>query len=131
MNYQFSANHISVEDDGYTKIVAFADDELSPSKFIILQKANAHDENERAMGMDKIHIQIEDQSRSRYGGINAIRMSGQRLKIFLSEEARLSLRLDGDIEIDIDSNHPNLESALSELKKICELGMVDFLVNDL
>lgn len=125
MNYRFSANHISVEDDGYAKIIAFADDEFFPSKSIILQKANAHDENERAMGMDKIHIQIEDQSRSRYGGINAIRMRGQRLEISLSEEARLSLRLDGDIEIDIDSDHPVLENAISELKKICELEKVD------
>lgn len=125
MNYQFSANHIFVEDDGYAKIIAFADDEFSPSKSIILQKTNAHDECERAMGMDNIHIQIEDQSRSRCGGIDAMRMRGQRLEISLSEEARISLRLDGEIEIDIDPDHPMLESAISELKKICELEKVD------
>ena len=117
MNYKFSANHIVVEEDEFMKMISFADDEFSPSKFVILQKATANNESEQAMGMDKIHIQIEDESRSNYGGISAVRLSRGNLVLSLDREARLALQIEGDVEICIDQNHSIFESSMFELKK--------------
>lgn len=127
MNYKFSANHIVVEEDEFMKMISFADDEFSPSKFVILQKAAANNESERAMGMDKIHIQIEDESRSNYGGISAVRLSGGNLVLSLDREARLALQIEGDVEICVDQNHSNFESSIFELEKMCQLDGVNFL----
>ena len=117
MNYKFSANHIVVEEDELMKMISFADDEFAPSKFVILQKATANNESEQAMGMDKIHIQIEDESRSNYGGISAVRLIGGNLVLSLDREARLALQIEGDVEIFVDQNHSNFESSVFELKK--------------
>lgn len=126
MNYKLNANHIFVQEDDLMKIISFADDEFSPSKFLILQKAAASNESERAMSMDKIHIQIEDESRSSYGGISAVRLSGENLVLSLDQEARLALQIEGDVEIGVDRSHHNFESAVLELKRMCQSDGVEF-----
>jgi len=126
MNYKLNANHIFVQEDDLMKIISFADDEFSPSKFLILQKAAASNESERAMSMDKIHIQIEDESRSSYGGISAVRLSGENLVLSLDQEARLVLQIEGDVEIGVDRSHHNFESAVLELKRMCQSDGVEF-----
>lgn len=126
MNYKLNANHIFVQEDDLMKIISFADDEFSPSKFLILQKAAASNESERAMSMDKIHIQIEDESRSSYGGISAVRLSGENLVLSLDQEARLALQIEGDVEIGVDRSHHDFESAVLELKRMCQSDGVEF-----
>lgn len=126
MNYKLNANHIFVQEDDLMKIISFADDEFSPSKFLILQKAAASNESERAMSVDKIHIQIEDESRSSYGGISAVRLSGENLVLSLDQEARPALQIEGDVEIGVDRSHHNFESAVLELKRMCQSDGVEF-----
>jgi len=118
MVYKFTANHVFNEDDGYTIIIGFTDDELEPSQFIIIQKAHEYDEQDIKLGMDKIHIQVEDQSRAKYGGISAFNLADNCLFIELDDEAKSSLKVDGNIEITLTSNHPDLESTIAKLKEI-------------
>jgi Immunity protein 10 len=126
-NYQFSAHYIFVEDDDSMTRIGFADDEFSPSKLMLIQKASNVDERERAMGFEKLHIQIEDESRSRYGGITEIRVSSENLVVSLDQPARFALKIEGNVEIAIDPSHPVLERAISRLKKMCEREAVSFL----
>lgn len=126
MNYKFNANHIVVEQDEFMEMICFADDEFSPSKFVILQKSAVNNEDERAMGMDKIHIQVEDESRSTYGGISAARLIGGNLVFSLDKEAMQALQIEGDVEIGVDRSHHNFASAMLALKKICQLDGVEF-----
>jgi hypothetical protein len=126
-NYHFNARHIFVEDDDSMTMIGFADDEFSPSKFMLIQKASNVDERERAMGFEKLHIQIEDESRSRYGGITEIRVSSENLVVSLDQPARVALKIEGNVEIAFDPNHPVFERAISKLKKMCEREAVSFL----
>lgn len=111
VNYQFNARHITNDDDGSTIAIGFADDEFSPSRFVLIQKSLNADERDRVMGFDKIHIQIEDESRSGYGGIIEVSMGHDRLTVFLDQAARAALKIDGDIEILVDPNHPRHHQA--------------------
>lgn len=126
MNYQCKARHVAVDDDGSTIMIGFADDEFSPSRFVLIQKLLKVDERDRAMGFDKVHIQIEDQSRSGYGGIVEISAGHDRLTVFLDQAARAALKIDGDIEISVDPHHPVLGDAVLELKKLCEEAGIRF-----
>ncbi len=101
-------------------MVGFSDDELAPKKFVILQKAHIYGEQDKKLGMDKIHIQIEGQSRSVYGGIRAIYTDGENIKLVLNDETRLALSVDGDIEVSTIVDQTQFEKVLSKLKKICE-----------
>lgn len=125
--YQCNAHHIAVDTDGSTVVIGFADNEFSPSRFVLIQKSLKVDERDRAMGFDKVHIQIEDQSRSGYGGIVEVSAGHDRLTVFLDQAARAALKIDGDIEILVDPNHAALRSVVLELKKLCEEDGIRFL----
>lgn len=126
MAYRFNATHIFAQDDGYVTMIGFADDEFEPSKFVILQKANVYDEQDKKMGMDKIHVQIEDESRSKYGGINAVQVSGDLISISLSDEAKSALSVDGDIEVILMPDHQNYSEVKNQLVRICKEEGITF-----
>lgn len=127
MTYQFIARRIIVEGDDSAVVIGFADDEFSPSRFVLIQKSLKVDERDRAMGFDKVHIQIEGQSRSGYGGIVEVWAGHDRLTVLLDQAARAALKIDGDIEISVDPRHPVLGDAVLELKKLCEEDGIPFL----
>ena len=124
--YQFDAHHIAVDTDGSTVVIGFADNEFSPSRFVLIQKLLKVGERDRAMGFDKVHIHIEDQSRSRYGGVVEVSAGHDRLTVFLDQAARAALQINGDIEILVDPRHPVLGRAVSELKTLCVEGGIPF-----
>ncbi|WP_198781890.1 Imm10 family immunity protein [Shewanella putrefaciens] len=126
MNYCFDATHIFTQDDGYMVMIGFADDELEPTKFVILQKAHEYDDQDKKMGMDKIHIQVADESRSKYGGINAVTIVEGVIRVSLSEDTKFALSIDGDIEAAVSREHPAFEEVKSQLKKICEEEQIAF-----
>lgn len=127
VNYKFNARHITSDDDGSTIVIGFADDEFSPSRYVLIQKSLNTDERDRVMGLNKIHIQIEDESRSGYGGIMEVSVSRDKLTVFLDQAARAALKINGDIEILVDPNHAALRSVVLELKKLCEEDGIRFL----
>lgn len=126
MNYCFDATHIFAHDDGCMVMIGFADDEFEPSRFVILQKAHKYDDQDKKMGMDKIHIQVEDESRSKYGGINAVTISEVLIRVSLSDDTKSALSIDGDIEATVSSAHPAFEEVKSQLKRICEAEQISF-----
>lgn len=117
VNYQFNARHITNDDDGSTIAIGFADDEFSPSRFVLIQKSLNADERDRVMGFDKIHIQIEDESRSGYGGIIEVSMGHDRLTVFLDQAARAALKIDGDIEILVDRIIPDITRPTDQVRR--------------
>lgn len=126
MNYCFDATHIFAQDDGYMVMIGFANDELEPTKFVILQKAHEYDDQDKKMGMDKIHIQVEDESRSKYGGIEAVDISEGMIRVLLSDDTKSALSIDGDIEASVSADHPAFDEVKSQLKKICEAEQIAF-----
>lgn len=126
MSYCFDATHIFTQDDGYMVMIGFADDEFEPTKFVILQKAHEYNDQDKQMGMDKINIQVEDESRSKYGGINAVNFSEGMIKVSLSDDTKSALSVDGDIEAAISVDHPAFEEVKYHLKKICEAEQIAF-----
>ncbi|HEX8954919.1 MAG TPA: Imm10 family immunity protein [Burkholderiaceae bacterium] len=99
MDYDLEARHVHIEDDGEILTMGFSDDQFAPRKYVLLQKALKPDEQERKLGLDKIHIEVQDQGRSGYGGVSSIRYSPSRLLIELSEAARKCLDISGNIRI--------------------------------
>jgi hypothetical protein len=107
-------------------MIGFADDEHEPSQFVLLQKAKEYDEQDKRLGMDKIHIQVEDESRALYGGIRLISKEGEHLLIELEDAAASALQVNGHIEINLDPHHPQLATALAELEKLVSSEGIPF-----
>ncbi len=126
MNYKFFASHTFNEDDGFTAMLGFSDDQFEPSKFLIVQRAHEYDDQDIKLGMDNLHIQLEDQSRAYYGGVTSISVVANTLLLKLNHSAKSSLLVDGDIEIILDLNNPNLKETLLELELVAEREKIPF-----
>lgn len=129
MTYKFTASHVFNQDDGYMIMLGFANDEFEPSRFVLIQKAHEFDAQDIKLGMNKLHIQVEDQSRAQYGGITSFNIRGDSIVIELDDLAKSSLKIDGDIEIMLDLKHPDLENVISVLKDIAEKENILFKVS--
>jgi len=129
MNYQFKAHHIFIGKDDHSITIGFSDDEFSPSRFVLFQKSYDVDEGERSMSFDRMHILVEDESRSRYGGLVAVHAYDEKIVLWLDEAARSDLQVERDIEIAFQRDHPLRERVLSELKRICDEEAIPFDAN--
>ncbi|WKJ90894.1 Imm10 family immunity protein [Methylomonas montana] len=126
MAYSFCANFVFSSDDGDITMVAFSNDEFEPSQFVMLQQSNKYDDQDKKMGMDKIYIQVEDQSRSHYGGITKIVMMESLLVIGLEESAQARLQIEGSIEITMNTRQLEFSAALSQLERMAQKENVPF-----
>lgn len=120
MNYLVNVNSAYVQDDGFAVVVGLSDDESSPSQYVLIQKSKVYDEADKAMGMDRMHIEIGDQSRSRYGGIDQIYFGENSVVINLSTEAEKDLGVIGGViatfgkEVEMDEVKHALEAMCQE-----------------
>lgn len=129
MNYTFEATYSCIQDDEHTLTLSVCDDKFEPKKFIILQRTHEHGDQDKELGMDGIYIQIEDQSRSAYKGIETIKLCKEILTIELFPEAKLALAIEGNIEIYFGSEINNLEALKTQLERICSAEKVQFIKN--
>ena len=68
--------------------------------------------------MDKTYIQVDSESKSQYGGIEAILTKDDKLIIQLDENSTDNLKLDRNIEISLNLDDPVSTIAITELKKM-------------
>ena len=120
MAYQLEADHVYSFDDEDMVMVGFADDRVNPSRYVILQKSKTCAEQDRQLGLDQIHIEVEDQSRSTYGGIKSINLEDDQLIIAITQEARMALNIDGDIEIKVNPSDSTITKTLALLETIAK-----------
>lgn len=119
MDYQIAAKTISIDEDEYSLTVGFLDDGAEPQRYVLLQKALEPDEQDRKLGMDVTHIEIEDQIRSGYGGIASVVFKDGRLLINLNEKGKKFLNIEGQLLISIEEPElkPDLKEALQKMSK--------------
>ncbi len=55
--------------EGLSHLLGFADSQYHPQRYLLLQRAFEHDEQDTALGMDRYHVEWCGQGQSRYGGI--------------------------------------------------------------
>lgn len=102
MNTIFKASFIYFGAEDETIIIGFADDEFETNDYLLLQKSLYLDDNQL---FNQIHITVNNQDRSEYGGILSISQGTRVITIILSNETAESLNVSTriDIEYDIDS----------------------------
>lgn len=120
MAYKFKATHISIQDEGDILTIGFADDEISPSKYLILQKKHNYDDQDKKLGMDKIYVEIGDQSQSSYGGVVSILQKNNKICFQLDDSASRSLKIDHLVDIDLFISDENVQRISEKLNYIAD-----------
>lgn len=88
MHFELTAGAASVEEDEDTFVLAFADDAENPSTYLMLQYPLDVDEQDVRLGLDGLYIERDDQSLGCYRGVSAIRRTGERIEIALTDSGR-------------------------------------------
>jgi hypothetical protein len=82
--HEFKAKFVSFQNEDGIVVVGFADDEFQTTQYVLLQRTLEPDEQDRKLGHDKVHVELDSQNRSGYGGIERIQMEGSALRFALN-----------------------------------------------
>jgi hypothetical protein len=82
----FHASCVSLDGDGESWLVGFADSSSEPDRYFILERAFEDDEQDITLGMNSYHIERDDQRWSMYGGVRSFKLSSGVANIAFSDE---------------------------------------------
>jgi hypothetical protein len=88
-----------IEDD--VIMVGFADDEFNTKEHLLLQKALEFDEQDIALGHDKVHITYFDELYSSYGGIVKLELKNNIVEIQIDKDTAKKLNTEEQLEISL------------------------------
>ncbi|MGW8391134.1 Imm10 family immunity protein [Pseudoduganella sp. HUAS MS19] len=90
----FKASVVSVDEQDEAYIVGFADDEMEPTQYIILQRSIEDDEQEDELGLNTYFLEIGDPAVSGYGGINTATLKQDQIEIDIRQPSDYAGRVE-------------------------------------
>ncbi|MGG3280986.1 Imm10 family immunity protein [Paenibacillus solani] len=105
--------YFGVEDE--TLLIGFADDEYETNEYVLFQKSLYIED---IPILNKVHITLNSETRSEYGGILKITLSQKLISIYLSKETARSLGVDGSINIEYDIDEERYNALISYFNKL-------------
>lgn len=81
----FTAACVHVEDMGDYLLVGLADRKVETLDYLMFQRAHQFDEQDVRLGMDKVHVERNDQGYSGYGGIERVSLFPDHLHLRFDE----------------------------------------------
>lgn len=114
------ARYVAMHSDDVMDLIGFSERPGGDGKYLILQRSHEFDEQDRALGMDKIHVQISDESRSCYGGISEIAVSHDDICFSFDEKAATVLGLNGPLHVNVDEALLSSTGVIDFMRKICD-----------
>ena len=119
MDFILHPQFVVVDDDGDVMTVGFAEKEFGPQRYVTLQSARGHDQQDILLGMNKLHVEVNDQLFSGYGGVASIKMRGNEVRISLTPKGHKVLKIEGEIIVTIDTGAP-LSDVREALRRMAE-----------
>ena len=116
MSTLFTAQIAVAEDDGEAMFVYLADKEFGTEHYIDFQKMHNPSEDDRRLGHDRVYIEVDEQSRASYGGIEGIQLSETKLEIYLSEKAARAVKLPIHLSVGLAPNLPPFTEMLAKMQ---------------
>lgn len=115
MTYKIGVSHASCFEDGEMNEASFADYDMEPINFAIFSKLKFPAEQDRSLGMDKIYIEIGDQSRATYGGVTKVEISDDTIFVYFDTAASQKLDIQGPISLDFTITSEEIKNAVDAL----------------
>ncbi|MEQ9884564.1 Imm10 family immunity protein [Pectobacterium brasiliense] len=117
MNVQFSAAYYDSSTEEAVLTVGFADNEDDPQHFLILQRAEAPDEQDEALDQDTYYVEIGDPGMAGYGGIDDVLVVTNKI-IFTCSSTTSWCEMIKTIEIEITPELGSVDAIEASLRQI-------------
>jgi hypothetical protein len=108
MEIKFKAGYLCAQTEHDVIMVGFADREFETEEYVLLQGSLTYDDQDRKLGLDKVHITYKDQLYSAYGGIQGVVLQKGNVKISVSPDTARALGAEEEIEIEFSAQDPKL-----------------------
>ena len=82
-----NAGYVYSSDDGEVIVVGFADRQYETQQYVLLQRGRTVSPEERESRQDQVHLTVNDQRGSVYGGIQKVEVEPTLVKIILEPAA--------------------------------------------
>ncbi|MFJ7646132.1 Imm10 family immunity protein [Lysinibacillus sp. NPDC097279] len=110
---QASFVYVGIEDE--TLLIGFADDEFETKEYVLFQKSLSVED---IPILNKVHITINSENRSAYGGILRIILSRKLVSIFLSKETASLLGVSDIVDIKYNIDEIEFNNLTSHFHKL-------------
>ena len=110
MQRDFTANHVSVEEDREYWLVGFADAEFNPKRYILLQRERQPSALDAELGLAGYQIELGDQNHSCYGGIETLELLRDRVTIAFDDDGVSALSSGRTMVVRIELRQRQLNS---------------------
>ncbi len=82
-------------------MAGFSDDAAAPANWLILQRTLNPDEQDVQLGQDQVHLELNSQRRSCYGGVERVEFDPDKIVFSLAPSKATRLKVDGGIMLDM------------------------------
>ncbi|NBF09166.1 Imm10 family immunity protein [Pseudomonas sp. Fl4BN1] len=84
MRWTFDATTYSAYVEDEVRFFGLADDPVEPEHYLLLQRAEAFDEQDRALGMATYYVELAGPGAAGYGGIERVQLAEGQLTLHFS-----------------------------------------------
>ena len=113
------AGFVHIQDEGEIAMVGFADNEHDAKEYVLLQRTLCPSGNDIDRGWDNVHIMVNDESRSAYGGILQITLSNKQVIIEVTLTTAAHLQTAETIHVNMDCAQADVGELTKMLKLLC------------
>lgn len=111
---------VHLQEDDEVVMVGFADREYDTRDYLMLQRTLSPTAEDIDLGMDDVHVSVNGQARSRYGGVRAIVVSNDIISIHFTEEAASDMEVAAHVTIDVSAASVDRAALLQYLEQVCD-----------
>jgi Immunity protein 10 len=112
------AGYVYSSDDGEVVMAGFADQQYGTKRYVLLQRGKTVSAQERALGQDQVHMTVDDQDRSTYGGIRTAELERDIVKINLDQRCAQQLGTEEEIVIRFAATDAQRAELLARMKDL-------------
>lgn len=127
---RFTASCITWQNDNGVALLGFADDEFDTTQYLLLQRTLEPDQQDRDLGLDRLHIELNDQARSDYGTVEDARLRRQGVTFRLDRTTAATVSNGESIEIAFDVTAARLQEIAEQLRRLIGPSRVHVTPND-
>ena len=116
------ATSVTVREEAWGLVVAWGIDPPPANEevcsYLMLQRANQVDEQDRLLGFNDVYIECCGQGWSWYGHISRFELYREKVMVTFDEEAAARMRDDGNVRVDFQVDEPTFRQLQSALRRV-------------
>jgi hypothetical protein len=113
------AKFVCTQSDDEVVMIGFADEQFNTGEYVLLQRTLKPSEEDKRLGQDSVHIEVNDQRYSGYGSVGSITLSRELVTISLEPATADGARTEIEIQILISKANPDFKELREKTDLLC------------